>query len=555
MSSTADAEAHSSTTTEQSQSSNHPPDPMPLPAARTMDDAQSDHTTTPSKDDPATMAASEELKHTTISDKVLPTSLKDQPRHAGAGEDKTMKETVKEGTPEADLTDAQDEEMRERITSPKKKRGRDQDEETRDLDDNNLDEPGSSADGSVINGSRTTRSGPEKKRPRDTSEDYTNATEKAADVKASFLVMATADTTDNPKPTSSETQPTKNSESSQKPIFGSGFGDKSQPSTSAFASSGFASLASSSTSPFGIIGATKPSVFGAAPQPAVSGFGALAAAKSTNAPSTAPLVDSTASSTAKPLISLGFGGGSDSGFGGLGGSSGSVFGSRLGNGFAGGSGAKLSSFAAPGTESITTAKPAKAFGAPESDNEGSDQDDSEGNGASDDEEGGNVGAEDKKKTSKVSKVHIEDGESGEATLLQMRAKLFAIDSKEVGWKERGVGTLKINVPKPCVDFDENGVVIPGSFDASGLEDEDEDSAAPRVARLIMRQENTHRVVLNTVIVRAMEFNDKPSNSSAQIIFTAFEGDKEPKPINMLLKMSEANARSFRSEIESIQHEL
>lgn len=369
-------------------------------------------------------------------------------------------------------------------------------------------------------------------------------------------VMATADTTDTPKPTSSETQPTKSSsESSQKPIFGSGFGDKSQPSTSAFASSGFAALASSSTSPFGIIGATKPSVFGAAPQPTVSGFGALAAAKSPDAP-TAPLGDSAASSTAKPLISLGFGGGPNTGFGGLGGSSGSVFGSRLGNGFAGGSGEKLSTFAAPGTESVTTAKPAKAFGAPESDNEGSDQDDSEGNGASDDEEGGNAGAEDKKKPSKISKgtfpehwhilgsnanrliVHIEDGESGEATLLQLRAKLFAIDSKEAGWKERGVGTLKINVPKPCVDFDENGVAIPGSFDASGLEDEEEDPAAPpRVARLIMRQENTHRVVLNTVIVRAMEFTDKPSNSAAQILFTAFEGDKEPKPINMLLKVS------------------
>jgi hypothetical protein len=118
----------------------------------------------------------------------------------------------------------------------------------------------------------------------------------------------------------------------------------------------------------------------------------------------------------------------------------------------------------------------------------------------------------------------------------MRAKLFAIESKETGWKERGVGTLKINVPKSCASFDENGAAIPGSFDASGLEDEDEDPTAPRVARLIMRQENTHRVVLNTVIVRAMEFKDKPSTSSAQILFTAFEGDKEPKPINMLLKV-------------------
>jgi hypothetical protein len=170
-------------------------------------------------------------------------------------------------------------------------------------------------------------------------------------------------------------------------------------------------------------------------------------------------------------------------------------------------------------------------------------------------------------------VHVEDGESGEATLVQLRAKLFALDSKEAGWKERGIGTLKVNVPRSCASFDENGVAIPGSFDVSGLEDEEEEeeSNGPRVPRLIMRQENTHRVILNTIIVKAMEFKDKPSTSTAQILFTAFEGEKEPKPINMLLKvsifdplsclqltfcqMSETNARAFRAEIGSIQREL
>ena len=133
---------------------------------------------------------------------------------------------------------------------------------------------------------------------------------------------------------------------------------------------------------------------------------------------------------------------------------------------------------------------------------------------------------------------VEDGESGEATLLQIRAKIFALESKESGWKERGVGTLKINVPKSCADYDENGVPSPGSFDASGLEDgDDDDTNAPRVPRLIMRQENTHRVILNTIIVRAMKFEDKPATSTAQILFTAFEGEKESKPINMLLKAS------------------
>jgi hypothetical protein len=133
---------------------------------------------------------------------------------------------------------------------------------------------------------------------------------------------------------------------------------------------------------------------------------------------------------------------------------------------------------------------------------------------------------------------VEDGESGEVTLLQVRAKLFALESKEVGWKERGMGSLKINVPKSCVSYDQNGLPLSGSFDISGLDDEnDEDSTGPRVPRLIMRQENTHRVVLNTIIVRAMEFRDKPTTTAAQIIFTAFEGEKEPKPVQMLLRAS------------------
>ncbi len=126
----------------------------------------------------------------------------------------------------------------------------------------------------------------------------------------------------------------------------------------------------------------------------------------------------------------------------------------------------------------------------------------------------------------------------------MRAKLFAIESKETGWKERGVGTLKVNVPKSCAEIDEfSGLPISGSFDPSGLDEEEAESGLPRVPRLIMRQENTHRVILNTVILRGMEFQDKPSASTAQILFTAFEGVEnekgiaELKPINMLLKAS------------------
>lgn len=316
-------------------------------------------------------------------------------------------------------------------------------------------------------------------------------------------------------------------------------------------SSGFGALSSSTTSPFGSMAGSKPSVFGGGSKTGTSGFGALASAKPSNAGTES--ASALGSGAAKPSMGFAFGSGtSTSGFGALGG--GSAFGSALGNGFAGGSGPKLSSFAAPlGKNDVAPVKPAKAFGAPESDeDEDEEEDESEAGGDGEDDEGSKAPSDDKKKikitrsrlsTSRkmdkplTSAANVEDGEAGEATLLQIRAKLFALDSKEKGWKERGVGTLKINVPEACASFDGSGVPIPGSFDISGLDDDEDEPTGPRVPRLIMRQENTYRVILNTIIVRAMEFKDKPTTSGAQILFTAFEGEKEPKPINMLLKVN------------------
>lgn len=153
--------------------------------------AESDNHNTTEKDDAATMAASEELKHTTISDKVLIASTLEQraTRLEPAREDKNMEETVGESTPEPEPTDAQDEEMKEKLSSPKKKRGRDTYDESKELEGENVDETGSSADGSAVNGSRTEREEPEKKRHRDTSEDPLKVAGKAGEVKVRFLSL------------------------------------------------------------------------------------------------------------------------------------------------------------------------------------------------------------------------------------------------------------------------------------------------------------------------------------------------------------------------------
>lgn len=108
--------------------------------------------------------------------------------------------------------------------------------------------------------------------------------------------------------------------------------------------------------------------------------------------------------------------------------------------------------------------------------------------------------------------------------------------KEAGWKERGAGMLKINVPQACVDFDETGAVIPGTFDSSGLEiDVEEGTKGHKVARLILRQDQTHRVILNTAILPAMEFQEKASLKSVGILFTAFEGESA-KPVSITMRV-------------------
>lgn len=173
MASIDSADASSSTNASYEDKMNHEHDVTEstnhnLPARTLAEDERPEQT----KEDPNTVATREELKHTTISDKRATVS-RVQPvdvQSDSNGQDKDMGESARERTPETDPSDAQDEEMKERLASPKKKRGRDQEEEeSKDVEDD--EEPGSSADGSVVNGSRTTRLEPEKKRPRDTSED------------------------------------------------------------------------------------------------------------------------------------------------------------------------------------------------------------------------------------------------------------------------------------------------------------------------------------------------------------------------------------------------
>jgi hypothetical protein len=311
-------------------------------------------------------------------------------------------------------------------------------------------------------------------------------------------------------------------------------------------------------------------------------------------------------------LNFGSGGGSSastgatSPFGGLNGGQSSGFGSVLGGGGSFGSllsGPKLGSFGKPG-EVFKSGKPAKPFGAPDSDAEDGSEDDEDGDDGSGDEEGAEndddklkekdkdeehkVPSDDKKKP-KLQKgkllpllprllglltnyalVVVDDGEAGEVTLLQVRAKMFLME-KGVGWKERGAGMLKVNVPQSSVDYDEYGAPRPETFDASVIDEDPmpDGSKGRKSVRLIMRQDHTLRVILNTVILPAMDFQLNQKLKASLVLFMAFDGPQVQQVqmkvslitcynlcgANSSPQMSEVNAIHFTNLMKTIQHEL
>lgn len=106
---------------------------------------------------------------------------------------------------------------------------------------------------------------------------------------------------------------------------------------------------------------------------------------------------------------------------------------------------------------------------------------------------------------------MQTGEEAEETMFSCRAKLFHFAGE---WKERGVGTLKLNV----------------HYRAPNLEE-----AAEQKARLIMRTDGVHRVVLNTPIFKGMRFGtpDGKEPTGRTLNLTGMENGK---PALFLLKV-------------------
>ncbi|KAK4450714.1 nucleoporin NUP56 [Podospora aff. communis PSN243] len=492
------------------------------------------------KEDAETTAARRELKQTTISEKAgqsthrAPSDDDEDDASDSAPDDKNKDSAAaRQATPDTDPGDVRDDIMlKEQVSSPKKKRGHD--ELVADGSSTAGEDSSKPTDAAVAQ-TRTEESEPEKKRPRDRDSATRRRSQDGAES------TSTRSSLDKSSEAKGSTASTKGAHE-----------DKSQTSASAFASSTFPKLASSTASPFALAGAGKPSLFGSSGS---GSFSVLGGPKPAAPAPTAPKLSFGGSSTASPFA--------------LNGSKPSVFGGNAlgGSGFGGGfggsvlSGPRLSTFGKPG-EPLKSDKPAKPFGAPESDNEESDKDDDEEEpkveAGSDKDESKETDKDEskalteEKKKIRLQKIKVDDGEGGEVTLLAVRAKMYHME-KGVGWKERGAGMLKVNVPRSTIEFDDYGNPEPSSFDASVLEDEDEEQAnAKKNVRLIMRQDHTLRVILNTVVVPAMHFQLNQKLKAAFVLFTAFE-DGEAKQVQM--KLSEANATLFTQLMDMIQKSL
>jgi hypothetical protein len=106
---------------------------------------------------------------------------------------------------------------------------------------------------------------------------------------------------------------------------------------------------------------------------------------------------------------------------------------------------------------------------------------------------------------------VETGEEQEKTYFTCKAKLFHFSNKE--WRERGLGTFKVNVK-----------VTDGVEDKKG-------------ARMIMRADGVGRVMLNTPLFKGMKVGDAAGNepkSTKQIHLASLEDNRS---VPLLLRVS------------------
>ncbi|KAI9368365.1 hypothetical protein BJX61DRAFT_222207 [Aspergillus egyptiacus] len=371
---------------------------------------------------------------------------------------------------EEPVTKAEEEQAERPGSTLKKKRSRDQlDKDEKAEDKGEKTEAKDTADSGASAGKVTAEGEPEKKRHRDDSRERDSAP----------LPSAFANTS-SVSPFGAIGASTSTATEESKPTT----------SSSAFASSSLAAFAGSEQSPFGSLGVSTPSVF-----------------KSST--------ESTPAETEKPAATGFAAAAKPSGFAALG----SGFSAFSGGFGAASSGGGLTSFALATAPSALGSTSSKAFGAAESDEEDEKEDE---------DDSGPAEFEQDKTDERFYERPIETGEEEEKTYFSCKAKLFHFQNE---WKERGLGTFKVNVKV-----------------TDGVEDK-------KSARMIMRADGVGRVMLNTPLFKGMTIGDATGKEprSKQINLASLENNRT---VPLLLRTgSEDQARELYRTLQDLLEHL
>lgn len=279
----------------------------------------------------------------------------------------------------------------------------------------------------------------------------------------------------------------------------------SETSASAFASSGLSAFASQSKSPFGAAATTKPTGgFGGGS----TGFGGAAAKPAGGFGGGAPA--SSFGSAPSP-----FGAGRGFGAGSFGTTSTKIggFGSTA-KGFGGGEAPKAFS-SAPARFGVKSPK------AEEEDEDGSDPEGDAEQKQQDDEDKQDSRFHEQDRKLGVHMLRsplmlaVETGEEDEKTIFNARAKLYHFEKE---WKERGTGVLKVNI----------------RYEANSTADAEADleagaAKAERRARVIMRADGVHRVILNSPVFKEMQVGTQEGEApTGKTMFLTGMEDGKPR---------------------------
>ncbi|CAO3700671.1 unnamed protein product [Rhizopus stolonifer] len=139
--------------------------------------------------------------------------------------------------------------------------------------------------------------------------------------------------------------------------------------------------------------------------------------------------------------------------------------------------------------------------------------------SNDQDESHNFGEEAKVKVPGVKPTNVKTGEEDENTIYQTKAKLLILDGNTGNWKERGVGTFRINT-------------------------KDEENKSTPQARLVMRADSVYKLILNLLLFPGMKVFIMQEKF---VRFAGFEkisnedGADETKLVNFALKLSNSFA--------------